>query len=96
MSVTLFGKIIDYIGLEFSCFLCLMFYHKEKLRSSQKKSSYNDIKKHIICFKIKNLPTLHSTSKIQPTASLTFVFSVSAVSEKNVVMKENCRPSFWP
>jgi hypothetical protein len=30
----------------------------------------------IICFKIKNLPTLHSTSKIQPTTSPTFVFSV--------------------
>jgi hypothetical protein len=32
----------------------------------------------IICFKMKNLPTLHSTSKIQPTTSLTFVFNVSA------------------
>jgi hypothetical protein len=30
----------------------------------------------IICFKIKNTPTLHSTSKIQPTTSPTFVFSV--------------------
>jgi hypothetical protein len=32
----------------------------------------------IICFKIKNPPTLHSTrtSKIQPTMSPTFVFSV--------------------
>jgi hypothetical protein len=30
----------------------------------------------IICFKIKNPPTLHSTSKIQPTTSPTFVFSV--------------------
>jgi hypothetical protein len=29
----------------------------------------------IICFKIKNPPTLHSTSKIQPTTSRTFVFS---------------------
>jgi hypothetical protein len=27
---------------------------------------------------MKNLPTLHSTSKIQPTTSLTFVFNVSA------------------
>jgi hypothetical protein len=33
---------------------------------------------HIICFKIKNPPTLHSTSKIQPTTSPTFVFSVFA------------------
>jgi hypothetical protein len=32
----------------------------------------------IICFKIKNPPTLHSTSKIQPTTSPTFVFSASA------------------
>jgi hypothetical protein len=32
----------------------------------------------IICFKIKNPPKLHSTSKIQPTTSPTFVFSVSA------------------
>jgi hypothetical protein len=31
---------------------------------------------YIICFKIKNPPTLHSTSKIQPTTSPTFVFSV--------------------
>jgi hypothetical protein len=30
----------------------------------------------IICFKIKNPPTLHSTSKIQTTTSPTFVFSV--------------------
>jgi hypothetical protein len=34
------------------------------------------IKVCIICFKIKNQPTLHSTSKIQPTMSPTFVFSV--------------------
>jgi hypothetical protein len=32
----------------------------------------------IICFKIKNPPTVHSTSKIRPTTSPTFVFSVSA------------------
>jgi hypothetical protein len=32
----------------------------------------------IICFKIKNPPTVHSTSRIQPTTSTTFVFSVSA------------------
>jgi hypothetical protein len=32
----------------------------------------------IICFKVKNPPTEHSTSKIQPTRSPTFVFSVSA------------------
>jgi hypothetical protein len=32
----------------------------------------------IICFKIKNPPTVHCTSKIQPTTSPTFVFSVSA------------------
>jgi hypothetical protein len=32
----------------------------------------------IICFKIKNPPTLHSTLKIQPTTSPIFVFSVSA------------------
>jgi hypothetical protein len=32
----------------------------------------------IICFKIKNPPTLHSTSKIQPTTSPTFVFGVFA------------------
>jgi hypothetical protein len=44
----------------------------------------------IICFKIKNPPTLHSTSKIQPTTSPTFVFSVSASVRKNGVMKENC------
>jgi hypothetical protein len=43
--------------------------------------------KHIICFKIKNPPTVHSTSKIQPITSPTFVFSVS---EKSGVMKENC------
>jgi hypothetical protein len=35
-------------------------------------------KSTIICFKIKNPPTLHSTSKIQPTTSPTFVFSVFA------------------
>jgi hypothetical protein len=34
------------------------------------------ISKAIICFKIKNPPTLHSTWKIQPTTSPTFVFSV--------------------
>jgi hypothetical protein len=32
----------------------------------------------IICFKIKNPPTVHFTSKIQPTTSPTFVFSVPA------------------
>jgi hypothetical protein len=32
----------------------------------------------IIYFEIKNPPTVHSTSKIQPTTSPTFVFSVSA------------------
>jgi hypothetical protein len=32
----------------------------------------------IICFKIKNPPTVHSTSKIQPTTWPTFVFRVSA------------------
>jgi hypothetical protein len=32
----------------------------------------------IIYFKIKNPPTVHSTSKIHPTTSPTFVFSVSA------------------
>jgi hypothetical protein len=32
----------------------------------------------IICFKIKNPPTVHSTSKIHLTTSPTFVFSVSA------------------
>jgi hypothetical protein len=32
----------------------------------------------VICFKIKNPPTAHSTSKIQPTTSPTFVSSVSA------------------
>jgi hypothetical protein len=37
----------------------------------------------IICFKIKNPPTVHSTSKIQPTTSPTFVFSVSASVRKN-------------
>jgi hypothetical protein len=34
---------------------------------------------NIICFKIKNPPTLHSTSKIQPTTSPTFVFCVLTV-----------------
>jgi hypothetical protein len=32
----------------------------------------------IICFKIKNPPTLHSTPKIQPTTLPTFAFSVFA------------------
>jgi hypothetical protein len=41
-----------------------------------KKQSKREI--FIICFKIKNPPTLHSTLKIQPTTSPTFVFSVSA------------------
>jgi hypothetical protein len=40
--------------------------------------THNYLIEHIICFKIKNPPTLHSTSKIQPTTSPTFVFSVSA------------------
>jgi hypothetical protein len=44
----------------------------------------------IICFKIKNPPTVHSTWKIQPTTSPTFVFSVLQVSAKSRVMKENC------
>jgi hypothetical protein len=35
-----------------------------------------------ICFKIKNSPTLHSTSKIQPTTSPTFVFNVSVCVRK--------------
>jgi hypothetical protein len=35
-----------------------------------------------ICFKIKNPPTLDSISKIQPTTSPTFVFSVSACVRK--------------
>jgi hypothetical protein len=35
-----------------------------------------DNKLPIICFKIKNPPTLYSTSKIQPTTSPTIVFSV--------------------
>jgi hypothetical protein len=43
---------------------------------------------YIICFKIKNPPTLHSTAKIQPITSPTFVFSVFA--KKSAVMKENC------
>jgi hypothetical protein len=42
-----------------------------------------------ICFKIKNPPTLHSTSKIHRQPSPTFVFSVFQVSEKSGVMKEN-------
>jgi hypothetical protein len=46
--------------------------------------------KPIICFKIKNPPTLHSTSKIQPTTWPTFVFSVFANVGKSGVMKENC------
>jgi hypothetical protein len=33
---------------------------------------------HIICFKIKNPPALHSTSKLQPTTSPSFVFSAFA------------------
>jgi hypothetical protein len=33
---------------------------------------------------------VHSTSKIQPTTSPTFVFSASASVRKSVVMKENC------
>jgi hypothetical protein len=33
---------------------------------------------YIVCFKIKDPPTVHSTSKIQPTTSPTLVFSVSA------------------
>jgi hypothetical protein len=33
---------------------------------------------------------VHSTSKIHPTTSPTFVFSVSASAEKNGVMRENC------
>jgi hypothetical protein len=44
----------------------------------------------IICFKIKNPPTVHSTWKIQQTTSPTFVFSVLQVSEKSRVTKENC------
>jgi hypothetical protein len=44
----------------------------------------------IICFKIKNPPTVHSTSKIQPTTSPTFVLSVPASVRKSGVMKENC------
>jgi hypothetical protein len=44
---------------------------------------------YIICFKIKNPPTVHSTSKTQPTTSPTFVFSGLQVSEKSGVMKEN-------
>jgi hypothetical protein len=40
--------------------------------------SWLNIYTRIICFKIKNPPTVHSTSKIQPTTSPTFVFSVSA------------------
>jgi hypothetical protein len=37
---------------------------------------------YIICFKIKNPQTLHSTSKIQPTTSQTFVFSVCKCQKK--------------
>jgi hypothetical protein len=47
-------------------------------------------RERIICFKIKNPPTLRSTSKIQPTTSPTFVFSVFANVGKSGVMKENC------
>jgi hypothetical protein len=53
-----------------------------------KKQSKREI--FIICFKIKNPPTLHSTLKIQPTTSPTFVFSVSASVRKRWVTKENC------
>jgi hypothetical protein len=41
-----------------------------------------DNKLPIICFKIKNPPTLYSTLKIQPTTSPIFVFSVSASARK--------------
>jgi hypothetical protein len=37
---------------------------------------------NIICCNTKNPPTLHSSSKIQPTTSPTFVFSVSACLRK--------------
>jgi hypothetical protein len=53
-----------------------------------KKQSKREI--FIVCFKIKNPPTLHSTLKIQPTTSPTFVFSVSASVRKRWVTKENC------
>jgi hypothetical protein len=48
------------------------------LPNSNMTSSKVKINHCIICFKIKNPPTLHSSSKIQPTTSPTFVFSVSA------------------
>jgi hypothetical protein len=44
----------------------------------------------IICFKIKNPPTVHSTSKIQPTTSPTLFLVYLKVSEKSGVTKENC------
>jgi hypothetical protein len=62
-----------------------------KCQESEKKITINVTQPDdIICFKIKNPPTLHSTSKIQPTTSPTFVFSVFANVGKSGVMKENC------
>jgi hypothetical protein len=59
-------------------------------------TAYQEKIDYIICFKIKNPLTLHSTSKIQPTTSPTFVFNVSPRVGKSGVMKENnCWQSFW-
>jgi hypothetical protein len=49
---------------------------------------------HIICFKIKNPPTLHCPSKIQPTTSPTFVLSVSVYQKKLGLWKKTVDSRF--
>jgi hypothetical protein len=91
-----------YFYLTFQIYIFQTFTHKQRRINVQdyeekkinnmnhelKKQSKREI--FIICFKIKNPPTLHSTLKIQPTTSPTFVFSVSASVRKRWVTKENC------
>jgi hypothetical protein len=48
----------------------------------------------IICCKIKNPPTLHSTPKIQPITLATFIFSVFASVGKSGVMKKTVDSRF--
>jgi hypothetical protein len=62
----------------FSSILLFLIYNKKCSITTVLHIVESIVPTHIICFKIKNPPTLHSTSKIQPTTSPTFVFSVSA------------------
>jgi hypothetical protein len=67
-------------------------------RRYRSEADMNEVGDAITCFKIKNPPTVHSTSKIQPKTPPTFVFSVSAsasVKKKVGLCEKTVGQSFW-